>query len=193
LVEAAEPANKRVGDLPGGTSFDSCFSERDAVNSQWRSLREWFKHPIPQVGCAAVLLMLALLAGCREEPPAPGGGEHKITHISILAKEHGTLAKDKNPTTLAVGGKMPLRVMASWAIPYVEDVTDKAKLSVSNPACGEVDAQGVFVAKTPGKVVIQAELRVAKAGYDRVLSPTESAGADPVVTLKDSMELTVVP
>jgi len=139
------------------------------------------------------LLLILLAAGCSREEPPVGGGERKIHHITILAKEHRTLLEDKNPTALRVGARLPLRVVASWAIPYVEDVTDKVELTVNPPAYGDLDTQAVFTARSPGKVVIDAVLRVAqRPGGHEVLAPNESPGADPVIAFTDRMELTVI-
>jgi hypothetical protein len=100
---------------------------------------------------------------------------------------------DKNPTTLRVGNRLPLRVAATWKIPYVGDVTDKAKISVNKPRLAVVDKQGVLTARLPGKVVVKAVLRVADHGNKHeVLAPEEAAGAYPVITFTDRMELTIV-
>ena len=66
--------------------------------------------------------------------PLPGGGEHRITSILLLARENHTLLKENDPATVYVGQRLPLQVEASWAIPYVGDVTSGATLSVDDPA-----------------------------------------------------------
>jgi len=93
------------------------------------------------------------------------------------------LIVEKNRTSLHVGEQMPLRVMASWAIPYVGDVTEKAKLTANDPTLGELDSKGVFTAKKPGKVTIEAVVRVVESfGGDEVLGPTDKAPAGTTVT-----------
>ncbi len=120
-----------------------------------------------------------------------GGGEHKIISIKIMAKTQD--GGDKDPTTLRVGKRLPLQVVAAWKIPYVGNVTDKAKISVNNPRLVVVDKQGVLTALRPGKVVVEAVLRVADHGNKHeVLAPEEAAGAYPVITFTDRMELTIV-
>ncbi len=58
---------------------------------------------------AGAALVAVFLCGCREpdEPPEPGGGEHKITHILLKASQ----------TRLKVGEAALLTVEASWAMP----------------------------------------------------------------------------
>jgi hypothetical protein len=148
---------------------------------------------------AAILACVnaALLAGCSRSTalanePLPGGGAHEISDIWILDRANPTLMQDKNRPTLRVGEQMPLRVMASWTIPLVEDVTAKAKLTVDKPECGELDTNAVLTAREPGKIVIKAALRVAQRAYPEVLAPTETAGKDPVRTYESRMELTIV-
>lgn len=142
------------------------------------------------------LLMVPVFVCCnsktKAEPPLPGGGEHKISHIVILTERNQTLVKDDNPVIVSVGARLPLRVMAKWAIPSVEDVTDKVKFTVNNPAGGSVSPEGIFVAKVPGKIVIDAELRVADASSHRVLAPKEAAGGYQVITFHDKMEIVVM-
>jgi hypothetical protein len=141
------------------------------------------------------LLMVPAFVCCnsktKADPLLPGGGEHKIRQIVILSKRNQTMVKENNPVTVSVGARLPLRVTASWAIPSVEDVTDKVKFTVNNPAGGSVSRQGIFVAKAPGKIVIDAELRVADNGSHRVLAPKEAAGGDPVISFHDKMEIMV--
>ena len=140
----------------------------------------------------AGILMLLMFTGCPREPVV-GGGDRRITGISILAREHGTLLKEKNPATLRVGERLPLRVVASWAIPYVGEVTDKAKFAVSDNTVGDLDAQAVFTARKPGSVAIEAVLRVAnRAGGHEPVGPEETAGSDPIVEFRDRIELTVI-
>ncbi len=144
-----------------------------------------------------LLLSLLVLAGCsRDTPPtpnnnqpAPGGGSHRLTNILLLDRENSTLLKEKNRQTLHVGERMPLQVMASWAIPYVGDVTDRATLSVSDPTIGDLDEHAVFTARKPGKVVIEATVQAAG---DEVLERGASppVGSTPVV-FKDRIELTI--
>lgn len=134
-----------------------------------------------------------LAAGCsRKLAPPVGGGEHRVTGISILAKENNTLFKDRNPATLRTGERLPLRVIASWAIPYVDDVTEKTLLLVSDSSLGVLGSHAIFTAQKPGKVTIDAVLRVvSRAGGHEVLSPQESAGTDPVVTFHDQIVLNI--
>jgi alpha-mannosidase len=147
-----------------------------------------------------IVLSLLVVGACQpgdktamsdRTPPAPGGGEHRITSIMILDRENGTLLQNKNRQTLRVGEKMPLRVMASWLIPYVGDETDKAKLTVSDPAVAELDSHVVLTARKPGKVVITAVLRVADgAGGHEVLDYAAPAAGVKVIEFTDHIEMT---
>jgi hypothetical protein len=88
-----------------------------------------------------------------------GGGAHVVTAIFIQTRDHASRENGQNPTTLHVGDQLALQVMASWAIPYVGDVTDQAKFTVSDPAVGNVDDHGVFTARAEGKVTIEASFQ----------------------------------
>ena len=155
----------------------------------------------PLKSAGAMAIVLSLLLGCspktettEKTPPMPGSGEHRITEISILGRENGTLLKDSNRKTLRVGEKMPLQVMASWQIPYVGDVTDKAKLTVTDPTIGELDSHAVFTARKPGKVVIEAVLQVAEGpgGHEVLDYAALPAKNSKVIEFRDKIELTVI-
>lgn len=143
-----------------------------------------------------ISVWLAIFAGvvsCSPDSPAPGGGKHEVTGISLLARAHGTLLKEKNPTQAKVGETIPFRVVASWAIPYVGDVTEKAKLTVEPAERARIDASGLFTAVAPGKVTLHAEVRVAhESGNDKVLGLEETPQAGQVVaTFKDSFKIVI--
>lgn len=118
---------------------------------------------------------------------------HKIIQIWILDKENKTLLEEKNRTALRVGDQLPLQVMASWAIPYVGEVTDKARLTVNDPTLGELDSKGVFTAKRPGQIAIEAVVRVVRSsGEDQLLDPTDQAPAGtPITEFRSQIELTI--
>jgi hypothetical protein len=135
-----------------------------------------------------------LLAGCsRSSTPPPGGGSHEITHIMILDRANTTFLKGNNRSTLHIGEQMPLQVQAVWAIPSVTEVTDDVKLTLDNPDCAELDTNAVLTARKPGKLVVEAVLRVAgEAGNHEVLAPTASTPAGiPVIQFRDRIELTI--
>ena len=142
-------------------------------------------------------LNTVLPGGCSRSPspgaPVPGGGAHKIIQIWILDKENKTLLEEKNRTALRVGDQLPLQVMASWAIPYVGEVTDKARLTVNDPTLGELDSKGVFTAKRPGQIAIEAVVRVVRSsGEDQLLDPTDQAPAGtPITEFRSQIELTI--
>lgn len=139
-----------------------------------------------------LLVITVFVASCSQEPPEAGGGEHKVRGILLLASEHRTLLKERNPDTAKVGDVIPFRVVASWAIPYVGDVTEKAKLTADPPDRAKVDAAGVFTALAPGKVVVRAEVKVAhRMAGDEVLDFEKASQDDAVSTLTDSVEITV--
>jgi hypothetical protein len=128
-----------------------------------------------------------------QQPANTGGGNRTINGITILARDNHSNIKAKNPTTLRIGARLPLRVVASWDIPYVGDVTDKVTMSIDNPALAELNQQAVLTARRPGKVLINAVLCVAdQAGSHQVLAPTEAAGTRPVLRFTDQMELTII-
>jgi hypothetical protein len=141
--------------------------------------------------CVPVFLLAAGCSG-EKEPPA-GGGEHRIMAVAIVAKEGGTLRKENNPATLRVGERLHLAVRAAWAIPSVVDVTDKAALSLSDAGIAGLDAHGVLTGKKSGRVVVTAVLRVSRGTSDAPLGASDPPGKDPVVTLKDTMDLDVIP
>ena len=87
---------------------------------------------------------------------------------------------------------IPFQVVASWAIPYVGDATEKAKLTADPPDRAKVDAAGVFTALAPGKVVVRAEVKVAhRMAGDEVLDIEKASQDEAVSTLTDSVEITV--
>jgi hypothetical protein len=140
----------------------------------------------------AVWLIIMGATSCSPAPPAPGSGPHQVTGILLLTKEHKTLLKDTNPTTAKVGDVIPFRVVASWAIPYVDDVTDKTKFTVDPPERGKVDAAGLFTALAPGKIVIHAEVKVARhLDSDKVLGLDEPTKAGTATTRTNSVELAI--
>ena len=80
------------------------------------------RHLIRPLGWAVLASGTVMLCACpAKEPPLPGGGEHRITQIELLSRSNPTLLKENNPTTLAVGQQLPLRVDACWAIPSVTE------------------------------------------------------------------------
>lgn len=146
------------------------------------------------IGVIALSLFL-FACGENPRPPAPGGGEHKITRITIeeVTKDHHL----QNPEgrTLHVGEKAQLQVWAAWAIPYMGDVTENAQLRVTNPSIGTLDKQAVFTARMPGKTSVQAVLRVAEGtGGHEVLGPDAPLPPNSkLVEFRDEVALTVVP
>lgn len=109
-----------------------------------------------------VVLGLALAApGCSQNgaapPPLAGGGEHRITAITLIARD-GSGAPLALPATVRVGAPVTLGLRASWAIPYVGDLTDRegARLASSDASIGEVDADWIFHPKKPGKATVSA-------------------------------------
>ena len=143
---------------------------------------------------SACLVMALALAGCsrQDDRLKDGGGPHEITQIILLAQTNRTLLREENPATIRVGERLPLRVEASWAIPYVGDVTQDAVISVSDPALGDVDDKAVFTARKAGKVAIEATLRVAAApGDHKVLGRSQNGAGATVVMFRDRYELTV--
>jgi hypothetical protein len=142
---------------------------------------------------AAVLVALTLSTvslGSQERPPLAGGGAHRIFQIMIQEKER---RPEGSPEfILRVGERLPLRVVAAWKIPYVGDVTDHAALRVSNPKLAGVDANAVLIARRPGRVIVQATLRVADDGNaDKVLEPAEPAASRAVHTFTDRVAVTI--
>jgi hypothetical protein len=127
--------------------------------------------------------------GCSPTPiPSPGGGEHKITKISIVAETDKDL-----PVTLRVGERLQLRVVAVWAIPYVETITDKALFTVTESSVGEIDEKALFIARKTGKIGIAAKVRVAITGTEhKVIAISESAAGPNVTDFQTQIELTVV-
>lgn len=139
-------------------------------------------------------LGVMLLVGCsRSTMPPTGGGPHEITQILILDRANTTLIKDKNHSILHVGEKLPLQVRAVWAIPSVTEVTDMVKLTLDNPDCGELDTNAVLTARKPGKLVVEAVLRVAgEAGNHEVLGlMTVAPVGVPIIQFRDRIELTI--
>lgn len=139
-----------------------------------------------------VLLVVCFLSA---SPAAavPGGGPATITGIWILDKANNTLQEKNNRSTLHIGEQMPLRVMASWAIPYIGDVTTNATLTVNDPTLGDIDSKGVFAAKKPGKVTIEAVIRVVTSlGSDKVLGLTGKVPiGKPVTEFRSQIELII--
>jgi hypothetical protein len=123
----------------------------------------------------------------------PGSGDCVVNHIFILDSANHTLVEDQNRTNLHVGEEMPLRVMATWAIPLVEEETPKASLTVDKPEYGRIETGGVFKALSPGEVTITATLRVAQRPYQEVLAPGDPGGPEPTRTHTNTMRLTIVP
>jgi hypothetical protein len=150
------------------------------------------------VGVLALALAM-MLAGCseRKAPVAglPGGsqrgGERKVTQILIRAYSKQASAKDRGPVSLIVGERLQLRVMALWAMPAVTEETQRAEWTVSDPAVGEVDQNGLFTARKAGRAMVTAIVRVSKDGAGEVLGPGQSAGNGPVKTFRDELELIV--
>ncbi len=135
----------------------------------------------------------ALLAQLAEAPKhgLSGGGAHKIISIRIQEKERRTPGAAPE-LTMRVGEKLPLRVLAAWKIPYVGEVTDRVALKVSNRKLAEIGQDAVLVARRPGKVTVEATLRVADRGKEHeLLAPAESAGGDPVVKFRYRVEVTI--
>ena len=93
--------------------------------------------------------------------------------------------------TLLVGERLQLRAMAAWAIPSMTEETEKAAWTVSDPAVGDVDKDGVFTARKAGRAVVTAVIRVSEDGAGEVLGPGQTAASGPVKTFSDELELNV--
>jgi hypothetical protein len=145
------------------------------------------------VAVVILLLVFAMaLGGCSEKkPPVVGGGERRVIGILIRAYSKQASAKDRGPVTVLVGERVQLRVMATWAIPSLTEETQRAIWTVSDPAVGGVDKDGVFTARKAGRNVITAEVRVSENGAGEVLAPEQSAGNGPVKMFRDELELIV--
>lgn len=141
----------------------------------------------PTVLC---LMLLAMAMPCL--PQKVGAGKHQILEIQIEPKTDRASSKEDN-LTLRVGQKLPLKVVAAWAIPYVGDVTDKATLTVDKPQLAKLDNHAVVTARRPGEVVIEAALRVSdNGGMHEVLASNENAGAYPVIRFTDRLRVKII-
>jgi hypothetical protein len=145
------------------------------------------------------LLVVLSVAGCprSREIPLPSSGDRKITSVMLGVVSNSPQGNidvvDGNLVTLRVGDMVQVGLEVAWAIPYVEIMTNNVDFTMQEPVCGELDTQGVFVARSPGKALIQSELRVFRSGdSDELLSNHGSIGSDPITTFTNLMTLTII-
>jgi hypothetical protein len=109
---------------------------------------------------ATLAMAVGLLAvGCEKESPPTGGGEHKITGITLSTRDGAKECR--------VGNEVQLIVSAWWAIPSRTEVTEKAQFTVEPPEMGVVKARGVFVPARAGKATLTATYRPVEHGFNQ--------------------------
>ena len=97
----------------------------------------------------AVLITSALWIAAAARPGAAGEGK-RVSAVSIRVVPD-------NATVWGAQGSQHFMVLAKYADGLERDVTSATRFSLSQPAKGEIDTTGKFVARSSGEVVLTAK------------------------------------